>query len=681
MEKFYKLPELLAPAGSERAFHAAIEGGADAIYFGGSAFNARMGAENFDSQALCRSVDTAHKYGVKCYMTLNTLVTDREIIDCVKVASDALESGVDALIVADLGVASAIKRCIPEAELHASTQASGHSSDAAKALERLGFSRMVMAREASFRDIKEFTSATDMELEVFVHGALCVCHSGQCLFSSLVGGRSGNRGECAQPCRLPFAAKRGEKIEKYPLSLKDLCLAAYVPELIDARVSSLKIEGRMKPPEYVLAVTKVWRKLLDERRAATPDEIRYLAEIFSRGGFTDGYFKEKINASMLGIRSERDKLKTKELPRFDGLKREIPRTPIAIEATVRRGEPVSLTLTCKEKSATVTSDAPNEAINAPMSKADYERSLLKLGATGFIAESVKINADDGLIVPVSKLNALRRAAVEALEIKLGDSSVAREYKIAPYVKNTREKLKINTKTARFLSPDTVTDKAKEFFDIIYLPLERYDGSVGGVIVPPVIFAKEKARVKAMLAEAKEKGATHALVGNIGHVGLAAEFGFEIHGDLRLNVTNSETAEAYGAFGFKDIIVSPELTLAQIRDIGSAAVVYGRIPLMLLEKCVIRELSGCQGYSGSQLCHGEIFDRRGVAFPVYREGAHRNVIYNSIKTSMSDKQSDLARAGISAQHFIFTDETAEDVDRVIRAFEHAEPLPFDVRRIK
>jgi len=258
-----KLPELLAPAGSPRALLAAIEGGADAVYFGGSAFNARIGAENFTPDSIKEHIKTAHAYGVKCYMTLNTLVTDRELPICIETAADAVRAGVDAFIVADMGLAAALRRAFPETELHASTQASGHSKENAAELKKLGFSRMVMAREASLSDIREFTSSTDMELEVFVHGALCVSHSGQCLFSSLVGGRSGNRGECAQPCRLPFSVKGRDA---YPLSLKDLSLAAYVPELIDAKVSSLKIEGRMKPPEYVLAVTRVWRRLLDENR-------------------------------------------------------------------------------------------------------------------------------------------------------------------------------------------------------------------------------------------------------------------------------------------------------------------------------------------------------------------------------------------------------------------------------
>ena len=259
----FVLPELLAPAGSPRALEAAIEGGADAVYFGGLRHNARISAENFAPETLSQHVRLAHAHGVKMYQALNTLTTDRELGEVIEDAMIAYEAGVDALIVADLGVAAAIHRALPDLPLHASTQASGHSVASAEQLAKLGFSRMVCAREMSLDDLRHFTENSPIEAEVFVHGALCVCHSGQCLFSSLVGGRSGNRGECAQPCRLPY---RTEGDNKYPLSLKDLSLARHIPELIDAGIASLKIEGRMKSPEYVLAVTSVFRTLLDEYR-------------------------------------------------------------------------------------------------------------------------------------------------------------------------------------------------------------------------------------------------------------------------------------------------------------------------------------------------------------------------------------------------------------------------------
>ena len=380
LRKELALPELLCPVGSPEALDAAIEGGADAVYLGGSLFNARMNAKNFDSDALRAAVLRAHTYGVKVYMTLNTLIGDREYSDYLRAAREAYLAGVDALIVADLGGAMQIHREIPAMELHASTQMSGHCSDMGIELARLGFSRMVIARETSADDMQAVVKASPIEVEVFIHGALCVSHSGQCLFSSLVGGRSGNRGECAQPCRLPFCQKGNAKQNAYPLSLKDLSLASHVPALIRAGVSSLKIEGRMKSPEYVYETARVWRTLLDERRAATPEELRRLAAAFSRGGFTDGYYVKKINSSMLGIRSEEDKAISREIDSFAGLKRKIP---LSMHASICTAKPISLTLSDGTRSVTVCGEIPMAALNAPLTKENVERILRKTGGTAY----------------------------------------------------------------------------------------------------------------------------------------------------------------------------------------------------------------------------------------------------------------------------------------------------------
>ncbi len=667
-----KLPELLAPAGSPAALEAAIDAGADAVYLGGSAFNARMGAVNFDSEALREYITLAHRYGVRCYLTLNTLVYDRELHDTLRAASDAADAGIDALIVADLGAAAQVKRHIPDMPLHASTQASGHNRFAAAELKKLGFSRMVIAREASMNDIKSFKENTDLELEVFIHGALCVSHSGQCLFSSVVGGRSGNRGECAQPCRLPFCVG---KREKYPLSLKDSCLASHIPFFIENGVESLKIEGRMKSPEYVHRVVGIYRRLLDGRRAATPDELRSLAEAFSRGGFTDGYFSERLGSKMLGTRSDSDKADSRQIEKFDRIKRKVG---LDISATFKSHEPSSLTLSVGGTSVTVTGDEPLLANTAPMSVSDFSRSLSKLGGTPYVVNNIKITADDGLMMPISRLNALRRDAISALGEALKPKyEISHDYtKVSP--KNKRTPLR----SARFLSPSDVTEAAREYFDIIYLPLDRYDGSTSGVIMPPVVFDREIPRVTELLERAKELGATDILVGNLGHIELASKFGFTLHGDLRLNITNSETAAVLESFGFCELIASPELTLPKLRDLGGAvtATVYGKLPLMLLEKCAIREITGCQGYSGTQLCRATLTDRRGVDFTVIREGQHRNVVYNSLPTCMSDREDEMKKAGIVSRHFIFTDETPTEIDRVIKSHIDNTPLGIPVRRI-
>lgn len=297
------LPELLSPCGSLDALTAAVEGGADAVYFGGTVFNARMNAKNFDRADVRSAVGYCHENGVKAYVTLNTQIYDRELKSALDHAAFLYESGADALITADMGLSSLIKKHIPDFELHASTQATVHNLAGAEKLYDLGFGRVVGAREMDIDNIRTLCKSR-AEIEMFVHGAICVSVSGQCLMSAMLGGRSGNRGQCAQPCRMCY---NGE----YPLSIKDMCLAGHIPSLIDAGVASLKIEGRMKSPAYVYGVTKIYRRLLDERRAATRDEINELQRLFSRSGFTDGYYTGNIGKNMLGIRTENDIAKTR----------------------------------------------------------------------------------------------------------------------------------------------------------------------------------------------------------------------------------------------------------------------------------------------------------------------------------------------------------------------------------
>ncbi len=668
------LPELLCPVGSPEALDAAIEGGADAVYLGGSLFNARIHAKNFGGDALRSAVLRAHAYGVKVYLTLNTLATDREMEAFIGAAREAVEAGVDALIVADLGGAMAIRRAMPEVELHASTQMSGHNSQMGEELKKIGFSRMVIARETSLENMRTVVQNSPIEVEVFVHGALCVSHSGQCLFSSLVGGRSGNRGECAQPCRLPFCAAdcaRGK--ETYPLSLKDLSLASYVPELIEAGVSSLKIEGRMKSPEYVRDTARIWRRLLDERRRATPKELAELASVFSRGGFTDGYFTQTVDRRMLGIRSEENKNDTRGVKPFEGLTK---RVPIALSARILADEPSALTLTKGDCSVTVTGDVPMAAKSAPLTRDTVARNLSKFGGTPYEVVSLELTLGEGLMLPISRLNDLRRRAISALECEKNEDVSA---KMRPYQRKTPTGVRQTTRTARFYDPAQITPQARAFFDRIYLPLDKYTPDADGVVMPPVIFDGDRTQVEELLSRAVSTGAKYALVGNLGHLELARKVGLEIEGDYRLNVTNAETVAALEEQGVASVILSPELTLPQIRDVGgdTAVIVYGRIPLMTLEKCAIKELADCRKCETGRVL---LRDRRGVEFPILREWEHRNVIYNSLPTGMPDREDALLRARISNRHFLFVTETAREVDAVIRAYTAHTPLSGRVRRI-
>ena len=662
-----KLPELLAPAGSFEALKAAIAGGADAVYFGGGDFNARINAKNFTNEELKQAIDMLHSCGRKAYITLNTLVHERELENYLRFAEFVYKAGADALIVADIGGAAAIHRHLPELELHASTQMSGHNLAQAKLLANHGFSRMVCARELPKDDLEYLVKHSPIEIEMFTHGALCVCHSGQCLFSSLVGGRSGNRGECAQPCRLPYQSEDGK--QGYPLSLKDLSLANHVTELIECGVHSLKIEGRMKSPEYVFGVVRAFRTLLDENRNATKDELTTLARIFSRGGFTDSYYKNAISSNMLGIRSDEEKLVSKTAlfssEKIDEISPQ--KQGISAFAKIKLGSPMELTLARESISVTAQGSVPEMAINAPLSFENIKKNLSKFGATSFELIDFSAEIDENVIVPISALNSLRREATSLLEAALTND----EHELVGFDKYSPvmpSKAKKHLKTARFYKADQISNDAKEYFDIIYLPLQNYNGECEGIVLPPVIFDNELSKVEALMQKAKQNGAKYALVGNIGALELAKKYDFIVHGDFRFNIYNNETVSKLEKLGVENIILSPELTLPQIRDVkgDTAVIVYGRIPLMLLEKCVASEVSSCESCKSG---YTQITDRKGITFPILREFEHRNVIYNSNPTYMADRESDLARAGVTNQHFIFSSESTNEVDYVISCYKN------------
>ncbi len=688
------LPELLAPAGSRLSLEAALEAGADAVYFGGGRHNARARAQNFEESDISAAVDLVHAHRKKAYFTLNTLVSDRELPELIEQARIAAAAGVDALIVADLGGGALIRRHFPELPLHASTQMSAHNSAAGEILAGLGFSRMVCAREMPLCNLRSFVKNTRIEAEVFVHGALCVSHSGQCLFSSMVGGRSGNRGECAQPCRLPFmtgpsgtsgtsgstgsTGSTGKpcSAERYPLSLSDLSLARHIPALINSGIKSLKIEGRMKPPEYVLAVTRTYRRLLDERRAAADDEIEYLATVFSRGGFTDAYFTGNIGRGMLGVRTVEDKEASRALEPFRGLTK---KPTLDLSASILPDTPISLTAASGGISVNVTGEIPEAARNKAAERDYLLRNLTKLGATPYSAGNISLELGERLALPSSKLNALRRAAVDALAAARrpiwNESDVTPDI---PPAKKTRSE-----RSARFIHSSQIPEEAEQYFDIIYLPLDEFIKSPGasasGVILPPVIFDSELEGVREQLQVAVGLGAAHALLAGLGQISLAREFGLVPHGDFRLNVTNSSSVAVCMELGFDDVILSPELTLPQIRDIegDTQVIVYGRIPLMLLEKCVAKDTSGCAACRAGR---AELIDRRGISFPVLRQSPHRNIIYNSLPTYMADRQPDLERAGVTSRHFLFSTESAGEVAAVIAAYKEEKASPGAVRRI-
>lgn len=655
-----RLPELLAPAGTYKAMLAAVAAGADAVYLAGKSFGARAFAGNFDMSELERAVRYCHLHSVKVYVTVNTLLGDGELDALIEYLCELYKIGVDALIVADLGVMRIVRELLPDFELHASTQMSVHNTDGADAAYRLGAVRVVLARELSREDIAAVAEKSLAECEVFLHGALCVCHSGQCLFSSLVGGRSGNRGECAQPCRLPY--KNG-----YPLSLSDLSLASHIRELCDTGVASLKIEGRMKSPEYVYRVTAIYRRLLDEYRAASRAELDELSRVFSRSGFTDGYFI-KNHAAMLGRRREEDKSESRSIA--EGVYLE-ERTPVRAEAKFRLGEPSELTLILGERRVTVYGDSPVPAESSPLTPDGVRARLSKMGATllSLSPSDIALTLDEGVNLSPSKINELRRAAADATA---DTSRQMPEVKMLKKLDTPPATRAINT--ALFFKRevfDKLDEAALDGFDIKFLPLMSYKGAssfANGVYIPPVATDSEAGEIKTALRDAAAEGARYALVGNISHIGWAKDAGLIPIGDFRLNITNAQAAAAYCEMGIEYGIASAELTLQGLSRLSSrcslklGAVVYGRIPLMLTERCFIKDSFGCERCESASLT-----DRRGVSFPLMREHQHRNLILNSAITYMADKQNELSRAGVRVNHFLFTTEGAEDVRRVIKAY--------------
>ncbi len=421
-------PEVLSPVGSPQSLEAAVRCGADAVYIGAKKFSARRNAENFDINDIKETVCYCHIRGVKVYLALNIMIKQSELQDAFKLAAHVYECGVDAIIISDLGLASLIHECIPDMPLHASTQMTVHSESALPLLKNMGFTRVVVSREMNKKELENFCTEADnlgIEVEMFVHGALCMSVSGQCLLSSVLGARSGNRGLCAGPCRLPFAADGGTG---YDLSLKDFCLYDYVNEISNIGVSSLKIEGRMKRPEYIAAATTACRQAVDNGYVK-PELLNTLKNVFSRSGFTDGYYKSNLGREMFGIRTKENVIASNET--FSYLhtlyRAERQSVPIDVNIDILSGKPITLKIYDGFNTACVSGEIPQCAENKPLEKSAVSDSISKFGNTPYYCDNISVNIDDGLFVPVSALNSLRRSAIEKLNAQRSKISV-KKYK-------------------------------------------------------------------------------------------------------------------------------------------------------------------------------------------------------------------------------------------------------------
>lgn len=695
------LPELLSPAGTPQALDAAIAAGADAVYFGAGQFNARMFAGNFEGELLHEAIAKCRAFGVKSNLTLNTLAPQQTLSEQLALAEQLLFWGADALIVADVGVAAAIHRAFPQAVLHASTQCGGHSTLCAEELRRFGFSRMVAAREVPMQALQTLCRESPLETEVFVHGALCVCRSGSCLFSAMVGGRSGNRGACAQPCRLPCRVDGGR--DEYALSLKDLCLAGQMETLCSMGIASLKIEGRMKSAEYVYGVTKLYRTLLDERRNATAQELLALEALFSRSGFTDAYFTGKSLCSMGGVRTEENKESTRRAESELAKELQAPHLAVQCKAKLAAGEAAQMILQCGTETVAAAGQAPSAARSAALTEAAVREKLTAFGGTWFFPQKAEIALQNDIFLPAGALGALRRAAQQALQERLtqytpcekeaplvpfsvqsGDASQKEEVPgtaRAVYAGGLPEKKRAGARVFAAFQNAAQVPQEHGAIDVLFLPLAAYaDGSaerVGarGVILPPVSYDTELAGVRAQIRIAVRAGAREALVTSLCALALCREAALVPHGSLLLDIENSGALAAYGMAGLCTAALSPELTEREFaavkHEIPKGVLLYGAVPLMLLERCLMRKAENCSRCEKTQKTL-YLTDRRGVRFPIVRLLPHRNLLYNSVPTYLIDRKEALLQAGAEVFWLNFTTESRARCARILQAFKAAEP---------
>lgn len=663
--------EILSPVGNREMLVAAVRSGADAVYLGAKEFSARRNAENFTLTELEDAVSYCHTRGVKVYLTLNILIKDSELKAAVSLARDAYNCGIDGIIIQDLGLAAALKELLPALPLHASTQMSVHTPAALDNLKKLGFCRVVAAREMSKTELREFCKEAKrlgLEVEVFVHGALCMSVSGQCLLSAFLGSRSGNRGCCAGPCRLPFKAPDGTG---YDLSLKDLSLFEYIGELAEMGVTSFKIEGRMKRPEYVAAATAAGRAAIDT--GSVPYRLySTLANVFSRSGFTDGYYKDKTGPEMFGIRTKDDvKAAETAFPFLHGLYRgERPSVAVCGNLAVKSGEQITLTLSDGENTVTATGEIPEAARNSAADEQSLRESVSKLGGTPYYFNDLKIRCDGGLFVSAKQLNGLRRQATALLDEKRAEPK--REKSKAFYTEKTPDR-KRSAVPKIYIRCENEEQIPKDLsgIEMLIFPLEK---NIAG-LPENVSFAVDIPRfaddkyIKARLSYFKEKGVKYALCGNISAMEIAVSEGFSVIADTGINVYNSESAKAVGKMGAEAVILSNEITLSAAAALNSPVlkgiIAYGKIPLMLFKNCPLKNGRSCKDCDRK----GKITDRRNTEFAV-RCRAGASEMLNSVPVWLADRMDDLKSVDFAVLYF--TDETADDVRKIINSYKNGLP---------
>ena len=677
--------ELLAPAGSPEALLAAVQSGADAVYMGLGSFNARRNARNFTDETFAAAVAYCHERGVRVYLTLNTLLTDRELPDAVETLRKASAWGVDAVLVQDWGLWQLALAAAPDLPLHASTQMSLHTLAGAKRAAELGMERVVLARELSARDVETICRACGAEVEVFAHGALCMCYSGQCAMSAMIGGRSGNRGTCAQPCRLPYTV--GEKFG-YLLSLKDNNLSPYLRQMEEMGVACVKLEGRMKRPEYVAAVTGIYRRLLDEKRPPTAEEQAQLERAFSRSGFTDGYWLGQKGPQMFGMRPESARWPEEWFAQvrktYENGAENRP-VPVAFSCRIAAGEEASLTAALPDgRSVTVRGAVPETARSRALTEDELRARLQKTGGTAFTCQEIEISLADGLMLSAGSINALRRDALAQLRALLVQPPARRVFP-TPALPAAEDYTGVPGLTASVTYAWQLTQELAKGVEYLYLPLalldeidlDEYAGYTKLCAVLPRVFRTEDEEdFREILRETSQL--TAVAVSNLGHLPIVEGLGLEVRGDLGMNVFNSRALLLMQELGLRSATVSAELRHQQVRDLKKylpcEAVVYGRLPLMVTENCPLRCSGRCSDGNG-----GVLTDRTGAQFPVLCGYGCRPETQNSKALYLADKP-EWKKCGLRWARLRFTTESAEEALDILRRYQGANcPPPEDFTR--
>ena len=676
--------ELLAPAGSMEALRAAVQNGANAVYLGCGQFNARQSAKNFTPQALTEAVKYCHIRGVAVHLTLNTLVSDKEAEEATALIRHAANAGVDAFIVQDLGIVELCQQIAPGIPLHGSTQMTVHNLAGVQFCAGLGMTRVVLSRELSREEIRYICANAPIEIEVFGHGALCMCYSGQCYLSAVIGSRSGNRGRCAQPCRQSYGYDRWES--KYPLSLKDNCTVQYVKDLEDMGVASLKLEGRMKRPEYVAAVTQVYRSAIDTG-SVTQEMLDQLTAAFNRQGFTD-YYSGNLGRHMFGIRedSATDERWCKQMRQtYEAV--ENPRVAVEFAISIQSNKTVLAVKDENGRACSTQGPIPEIARTSALTHDDVAARLSKTGGTPYYCAQVHSDIAPGLMLPASAINAMRRDVLNLLTAQrarhdtptLGRATRVHRHRGL----STPPGLTVQVTAREQITPKLLNMRP----EVLYVPLHilcndaEFTRSLRNhctvcAVLPRIVHDGELDKLQQDLRMVKALGISEALIGNVGLLLPVRECGLRVRGDFGLNLYSSAAVNFARDLQLRSACLSFEMTLPQIRDVSKAVpcevLIYGRLPLMITENCLI------QGRTGKCSCHtagAKLTDKTGAEFPIIKDGdTCRSVLLNGKKLYWLDRQADLDRLGLWAKRMYFTTENPKEVDRVLSAYNA--PTPFD-----